>query len=72
MTSNSLPKKDTIEQLCRDIGIVNPLWIANVKMIVEEYIKRKRKTLFIETVSTMDCELSGIREETFDELLKGL
>jgi len=38
----------------------------------KEWLQQKRKELFIETVSTMDCELSGVREETFEALLEDL
>ena len=36
--------------------------------IVEEWLNEKREDLFINTVSSTDCEWSGVREDTFDAL----
>lgn len=39
---------------------------------VIEWLKQKEQEMFINTVSQMDCELSAIRTETFEELLNDL
>jgi hypothetical protein len=47
-------------------------WGERARILFVKWLKQKREELFINTVSTMDCEMSGIREETFDNLLEDL
>jgi hypothetical protein len=46
--------------------------IDTILRIVENWLTEKREDLFINTVTTMDCEMSGVREDTFEALLASL
>lgn len=46
--------------------------VQDILKIVEAYLKEKQKEMFIDTISTMDCELSAVREETFEVLLEDI
>ena len=39
---------------------------------VKKWLQECRKEWHISTVTSMDCELSGIRDETFEKLLEEL
>lgn len=71
----TVPKKETLTQ----IFLKNhpeykmlPLHLKDYIESVREWLKKERERLFIPTVSTMDCEMSGAVDDTFEELLENL
>jgi hypothetical protein len=73
--SNSVHKKETLSHIIKTnpfYGEFTPHDLYLIKKAVEDWLKKERVRLFIPTVSTMDCELSGVVDDTFEELLGNL
>lgn len=58
----------TKEEKKSDYEIAEKVWIP----MLCQWLKSKREELFIDTVTSEDCEMSGVREETFEALLQSL
>jgi len=67
-----MSEEKTLNEMLKEIGYNDTPLRKEVINVFGIWLQQMRKEMFIPTVSLMDCELSGIREETFDELLEEL